>query len=223
MMATPHPEVEPASIATSVANGVLPPTKKVKAEEGARFGEQTFAAHIEAATVAKPLAKKSTAPKKTKAEVEQAKVAKGIAGKLAVLDSTQLSKVIMALFDNGTVSADALELVLPQPDMEPLFSEGRRLVQLIRRALPNSRWGSSTNAFGYKRAASANNAAKKYIVDNAKVFRTSKQWASAISYVEGMLEVAKDMEVFDQPEHYKARTTAIETLVKLRMDAEAKL
>ena len=107
--------------------------------------------------------------------------------------------------------------------MSVYVKEGERLQAAIRRALPNSRWGSCTDHYGYKRCASAANACKKYIVDHAKTFKAAKQWQAAREYATRMMPVARGMVDFDRPEDCKARNGAIDTLTALKAEAETKL
>jgi hypothetical protein len=173
----------------------------------------------------------SAGPKRTpvtsKAATAEAKAAaaslKGIVAKLVVLDRQQLSGVLQALLETGAVSPEKIESLLPAPDMSAYVKEGERLSAAIRRALPNSRFGSSTDHYGYKRCASANNACKKYIVDNAKLFKSAKQWQAAREYAVAMLPVARGMVEFQVPGDCKARNSAIDNLTSLKAEAESKL
>ena len=178
------------------------------------------------------IAKTATAEAKATGEGAKAKAAgakaasaalKGVIAKLGVLDRQQLAGVLQALLENGTVPPEKVETLLPSPDMSAYVKEGERLSAAIRRALPNSRYGSCTDHYGYKRCASANNACKKYIVDNAKVFKSAKQWQAALEYAMAMLPVAQGMVDFDLPEDCKARNAAIDQLTSLMTEAESRL
>ena len=149
--------------------------------------------------------------------------AKTVIAKLGVLDRAQVTAILKTLVESGKVAPADIDSLMPAPDMGVYVKEGQRLANAISRALPNSRWGSSTDHYGYKRCASANNACKKYIVDHAKVFKTAKQWASALEYANAMLPVARDMVHFDLPDDCKARDAAISTLTALKAEAEGKL
>jgi hypothetical protein len=168
-----------------------------------------------------PPAKKSKTAAAAEAKAAAAEV-KAVTGKLAVLDRAQLQQVVGTLLSSGAVSASAVEAVMPAPDMEPLFKEGQRLANAIRRALPNSRWGSCTDHYGYKRCASANNACKKFICDHAKSFKAAKQWPASRDYAEGMLDIANGMVHFNCPDDNKARDAAIGALTALHEEAVSK-
>ena len=172
-----------------------------------------------------PAAKKAKAEAKVAAAAAKSAAAdnKSVIARLGVLDKAQLTAVLKGLVESGKVSAGDIEGVLPAPDMSTYVKEGERLSTAIRRALPNSRWGSCTDHYGYKRCASANNACKKYILDNAKVFKAAKQWPTALEYAAAMLPVARGMVSFDLPDDCKARDAAIATLTALKAEAEGKL
>jgi len=167
-------------------------------------------------SVAPPSAKKPKAP-------SAAAEAKATAAKLAVLDRAQLQALLKSLLEAGSVLPAEVESLLPAPDMSAYTKEGERLCNAIRRALPNSRWGSCTDHYGYKRCASAANAAKKYIVDHAKVFKSSKQWPAALEYANAMLPVANGMVEFDLAADCKARDAAIGALTSLKAEAMGKM
>ena len=128
--------------------------------------------------------------------------AKALLPRLEVLEPRQLAQLVCSLVDagNGMVAVitqrrqgsqwrgdcilghvdDAtVYALLPSADLEPVLKECEKLVNAIRRALPNSRWGSCTDHFGYKRCASAVNTAKRKILEGAKQFKGAKQWATA--------------------------------------------
>ena len=149
--------------------------------------------------------------------------AKTVIAKLGVLDRAQVTAILKALVESGKVAPADIDGLMPAPDMGVYVKEGQRLANAISRALPNSRWGSCTDHYGYKRCASAANACKKYIVDHAKVFKSAKQWPAALEYATAMLPVARDMVDFDLPEDCKARDAAISTLTALKAEAEVKL
>ena len=62
---------------------------------------------------------------------------------------------------DGTLQPEQIMQKLPGADLQPLLDECQRLVNAIRRHLPNSRYGSCTDNYGYKRCAAANNAAAR--------------------------------------------------------------
>ena len=73
--------------------------------------------------------------------------------KLNTLDKSQLSQLVCTLVANDLVSQDAVESFLPAADLEPLLLDLQKAVNAIRKALPNSRFGSSADHYGFKRAS----------------------------------------------------------------------
>lgn len=126
------------------------------------------------------------------------------------------------LLEQGHVNSTLVESILPAPDLTPLLAEGTRLSSAIRKALPNTRWGSSTDHYGYKRCSSAVQECKKFILENAKAFKQAKQWECSRDYCVRMAPVAKSMVRFDVESDTKVRTTVIEQLKKFREEAEKK-
>lgn len=199
---------------------VPPPAKAMKTPTAATAA----ATKTKSVTAPEPSTAKAPTAKEMAAAAKAANAAtKAVIAKLGVLDRSQLADVVKRLLENGSVPASAVDALLPAPDMSLYVKEGARLCNAICRALPNSRWGSCTDHYGYKRCASANNAAKKYIVDHAKVFKTAKQWQAAREYCIAMLPVARNMVDFDCVDDRKAKNATIETLQKLKIEAESKL
>tara|TARA_B110000503_G_scaffold140470_1_gene231435 strand:+ start:250 stop:591 length:342 start_codon:yes stop_codon:yes gene_type:complete len=106
--------------------------------------------------------------------------------------------------------------------LTPLLAEGTRLSSAIRKALPNTRWGSSTDHYEYKRCSSAVQECKKFILENAKAFKQAKQWECSRDYCVRMAPVAESMVRFDVESDTKVRTMVIEQLKKFREEAEKK-
>jgi hypothetical protein len=172
--------------------------------------EKAFRRAHEAATNAKT--KKSFRPE-TKALMQR----------LQVLEQTQLAQIICSLVDGGHVVDDAVLQLIPSADLEPMLKECQKQVNAINRALPNSRWGSCTDHFGYKRCASAVNAAKRKLLEGAKQFKGAKQWSTAKEYAERALPIARDMVEFDCAGDNGARDSVIAELQKLQQEAAGHL
>ena len=127
--------------------------------------------------------------------------AKALLPRLEVLEPRQLAQLVCSLVDagNGMVAVNTqrrqgsqwrgdcilghvddatVYALLPSADLEPMLKECEKLVNAIRRALPNSRWGSCTDHFGYKRCASAVNTAKRKSFRAPSSLKGAKQWAA---------------------------------------------
>uniref|UniRef100_A0A7S3FDN9 Uncharacterized protein n=1 Tax=Haptolina ericina TaxID=156174 RepID=A0A7S3FDN9_9EUKA len=148
---------------------------------------------------------------------------KALMQRLQVLEQAQLAQMICSLVDGGHVADEAVVKLIPSADLDPMLKECEKLVNAIRRALPNSRWGSCTDHFGYKRCASAVNTAKRKLLEGAKQFKGAKQWSTAKEYSERALPIARDMVVFDCVDDNGARNTVISELQKLQQEAEAQM
>ena len=158
-----------------------------------------------------------------KAKAAMCAPAKALLPMLQVLDKAQLAQLVCQLVDDGEVDEAAVLSRLPSADLEPILAECEKCVKAIRRALPNSRWGSCTDNYGYKRCKSAVATAKRKLLEGAKQFKTSKQWATAKDFATRALPIARDMVVFDHHDNNGARTAAIDALTKLREEAASKL
>lgn len=147
-------------------------------------------------------------------------VSKALAPRLSVLDKAQLIELVTGLVDEGSLTASAVEAHLPTADLGPTLKECERLVRKIGSSLPRSRYGSSTDHFGYKRCASAAQAAKKALVDGGAALKKAKQWDIAATYAHRALPIADSMVEFDRPEDNGARNAAIKYLTELKAESE---
>eukprot|EP00944_MAST-04C_sp_MAST-4C-sp1_P014673 g14673.t1 len=143
--------------------------------------------------------------------------------KLNILDKGEIVHIISKMLSSGEIKESSINKHIPKPDMNIHFNKARALTTEIYCALPYSRYGSKTDNFGFKRAKSANNAAKKYILDNAKVLKKSKQWTAVKEYATGMIPIAESMVEFDDEKNNAARNKVKETLVKMQKEANKKL
>lgn len=176
------------------------------AQVAASLAEQGLAAY-EAAfrkTVATLRVKKARAALPT--------AAKDLDAKLSVLDKAQLVHLVQDLIANGSLDAAAVAAALPAPDLAPKLAECARLVRLISKSLPYTKYGSKYDHFGYKRCATAVNAAKKALIDSGNELARCKQWAVALKYGNDALVIAEEMPTWNQDSDNGARTAVFKFL-----------
>ena len=101
--------------------------------------------------------------------------------------------------------------------------ELEKLVKAISRALPNSRWGSCTDNYGYKRCASACNTAKRKFLEGVKQYKSSKQWGAAKEFADRALPIAHQMVVFDNEANNGARSAVLAALKTLQTEAQGQM
>lgn len=146
---------------------------------------------------------------------------RALESRLTALDKGQLVELVLKLADKDRAAVEAL---LPsQGDVAPVLADLDRKVKAIAKALPNSRFGSNTDTYGYKRAASANAAAKKAFMDAISTYKKAKAWATAAAFADRALPVARNMVHFNSPDHNKARDAVAEALLKLQAEAKSHL
>ncbi|KAJ1620443.1 hypothetical protein T492DRAFT_888719, partial [Pavlovales sp. CCMP2436] len=81
-------------------------------------------------------------------------------------------------------------------------------------------YGSSNDHFGYKRCASAVQAAKKALVDAGNVYKKTKQWPIALEFATKAILIAEDMPGWIQESDNGAKKAAIKFLKELKAEAE---
>ena len=149
--------------------------------------------------------------------------AKALLPKLEVLDKSQLATLVCTLVDAGHVAPQSVLDAMPSADLEPLLKELEKLVNAISRALPNSRWGSCTDNYGYKRCASACNTAKRKFLESVKQYKSSKQWGAAKEFADRALPIARNMVVFDHDGNNGARSAVLTALTALQAEAHGNM
>jgi len=149
--------------------------------------------------------------------------AKALLPKLEVLDKAQLATLVCTLVDAGHVAPQSVIDAMPSADLEPLLKELEKLVSAISRALPNSRYGSCTDHFGYKRCASACNTAKRKFLEGVKQYKSSKQWGAAKEFADRALPIARQMVVFDHDGNNGARSAVLTALTALQAEAQGNM
>jgi hypothetical protein len=160
-------------------------------------------------------------------EAKRVRASLGVEGKvlassLSVLEKGQLVDLVIGLVADGAVSSDAVSAKMPGADLQPVLDECQRLVNAIRRHLPNSRWGSCTDNYGYKRCAAANNAAARAFKTHAADLKKAAQWGVAAAFADKALPIARGMVEWDSEANNGARNSAIDALTKLKQEADAK-
>lgn len=148
---------------------------------------------------------------------------RALEARLAVLDKAQVVDLVLALVDANAALRPAVEALLPKADCGPVIADLEAKVRAISKALPNSRYGSNTDKYGYGRASAANQAAKKAFLEAVASYRKSKQWAAAAAFADRATPVAARMADFDHAPHNAARNAVAEALLKLKTEARAHL
>ncbi|XP_076325339.1 uncharacterized protein LOC143233233 [Tachypleus tridentatus] len=117
---------------------------------------------------------------------------------------------------------------LPSPDLQPLENNLNNLQRNIYKSFPNTRWGSSRDAFCYRRVRIHLEAFKKACVQQGRQLIESQQWGSAVDYVMLAWNYVKHLPDWDESTHncikaqcFKTLSTQCMTSVKkMAMDME---
>ena len=80
---------------------------------------------------------------------------KEIKNQLKTLEKNQIIDIFMELLNkHESLTNETLELI-PKPDLSAMFKKHEKLIKAIERAKPNSRFGSTSDNYSYKRCKSA--------------------------------------------------------------------
>jgi hypothetical protein len=148
---------------------------------------------------------------------------KQLTARLEVLDKAQLVNVLVGLVADEALSTEQIIAKLPAADLQPVIDECQRLVNVVGRHLPNSRYGSDTDAYGYTRCAAANNAAARAFKQAATGYKKAGNWQVAAEFCEKALPIARGMIDWDNAEHNAAKKSVVDVLTTLQAEAAAKL
>uniref|UniRef100_A0A7S0RBS8 PHD-type domain-containing protein n=1 Tax=Pyramimonas obovata TaxID=1411642 RepID=A0A7S0RBS8_9CHLO len=144
---------------------------------------------------------------------------KQVEARLGVMERQQLADLLVLLLDTHPEILPTVEGALPPPDLKPALANAEKMVNAIRRALPNTRWGSSADAFCYRRCAGHVANAKQALVKPVQLYKAAKQWDLVVEYCTKALPLAENMIIWDDPTKRKARDSAIKTLTEAKEQA----
>lgn len=143
--------------------------------------------------------------------------------RLLSLSAAQLTDMLLDLVD-----IPQLQEAVPAPNVDELTTAVAKASRAVRKALPYSRYGSSTDEYGFKRARTANAALKKAVTDTLRRSDASTDPPSMLTVVDFLVYHLRDELVrFDNPKHNdwirvaekKAAATVVRAVKLLVKDA----
>lgn len=115
------------------------------------------------------------------------------------------------MLQNDEAIAEKFIESLPEVDITEYTNRLSDSSRAIQRALPNSRYGSSTDKYGYKRCSSAVTAFKTLFNEQFDALSDGPR-SSALKYCLKAISIIKDATYFDDSNHNKYK---IQCLIKL--------
>ncbi|KAK3272054.1 hypothetical protein CYMTET_19626 [Cymbomonas tetramitiformis] len=139
------------------------------------------------------------------------------------LEKVQLSQLLVDILDRHPELVSEVEERLPAADVEPVLANCQKLVNAIHRAMPNTRWGSSRDAFCQRRCGGHVTTAKAAIMKGLQIYKSCKQWDVALKFAERALPMAKEIPVWDDASKNGPREAVIKALDALIAEAQKKI
>lgn len=130
--------------------------------------------------------------------------------RLSALSCEQLTKLIENLVENHPELEE--EIALPSPDISNLLENLERCKSSIFKSFPNSRWGSSRDAFCYRRVKTHLDSFTKSCIDQGKQLESFESWTALIEYILKAWEIVDELPHWDNPDHNKTKNRCFKTL-----------
>lgn len=139
--------------------------------------------------------------------------------RLLGLSREQLADLLINVIADGSLPEETLLARVPAPSLRPVAAALKKANAAIRKSLPNSRFGSGTDAFCYRRCATHVTAFKKLITDEGKTLETAGHWPTVLRYCVLAWTEADESVTWDEPNHNAWRGVVQKNLDRLALKA----
>jgi len=133
------------------------------------------------------------------------------------LSQGQLADVLLGVVATGALTEADLLAALPPPDLSAVKERLAAANHLIRRAMPNSRWGSSTDEYAYRRCAAAVTAFKKLLAAETKAVEAAGHPRSVFVFCKVSADAIRATITWDNEAHNKWQAAAEKTRDRLAL------
>ncbi|XP_074653437.1 uncharacterized protein LOC141907628 [Tubulanus polymorphus] len=131
---------------------------------------------------------------------------------LKALTLQQMSELLLTIVNKHPDIEDEIRECLPAPDLKPLEDKLKYLEKNIFKSFPNTRWGSSRDAFCYRRVKTHLDAFKKTCSDQGRSLVQSHSWDSVVEYTCIAWYYINRLPVWDNSIHNKSQTQCYRNL-----------
>ncbi|OSX76082.1 hypothetical protein BU14_0207s0001 [Porphyra umbilicalis] len=137
--------------------------------------------------------------------------------RLVALSQGQLADVLLGVMATGALTEEDLLAALPPPDLSEVKERLAAANHLIRRAMPNSRWGSSADEYSYRRCAAAVTAFKKLLAAETKAIEAAGHPRSVFLFCEVSADAICATVTWENESHNKWQAAAEKTRDRLAL------
>jgi len=138
---------------------------------------------------------------------------------LNALTAAQLADMLVDALQFGALTEGGLLGSISVPDLRAVGKELGTVNCAITRWMPNSRWGSSTDTYAYRRASSAVAAFKRLLSSHAKAVEASGHWPSVFRFCDLVFKELNITITWDSPSHKTWQTRTAKMLDGLTLKA----
>ena len=133
-----------------------------------------------------------------------------------------LERFFNAQNDGGSLQKE-FEDTLPAIDLRPILQKHSKLLSAMRKAVPNSRFGSTRDNYCYNRCRGAIVEAKKAILEDGNKLVAANQWSSCLDYLVASIKNAEQFMVWNDAGNNKERDDLRKGLNKMYGTVEQSL
>ncbi|XP_070548257.1 uncharacterized protein [Ptychodera flava] len=140
-------------------------------------------------------------PKVKRQRVQRKQKEVALSTQLGGLTRQQLVDMMVSLKDSHPELEQEIRELMPAPDLTSMEQRLDSLQHNIYKAFPYTRWGSSRDAFCYRRVKVHLTAFKKECVDQGKTLMKSEFWETVIDYALMAWKFVEKLPDWDNPAH----------------------
>lgn len=167
---------------TTSSNGSRTPTRK-NAADGVRKRLLLSTSYVSSDPEDSPCPKGLTPSKTKKRKSINDASEKPFTRRLSALSSEQLTELLDNLINRHPELKEEVEKSLPKPDISHLIENLEYFRKNIFKSLPNSRWGSSRDAFCFRRVKTHVENFKSSCNTQGKQLQDAGSWEASLEYI----------------------------------------
>ncbi|XP_013383684.1 tethering factor for nuclear proteasome STS1 isoform X2 [Lingula anatina] len=161
--------------------------------------------------------KDPSSPKKQR--VQRRKKQTPLTTELQALTSEQLVSVVENIVQMHPELEQEIKAIIPSPDLTRMEDKLHQAERNIYKSFPNTRWGSSRDAFCFRRVKTHLEAFKKVCLDQGRVLLAAQAYEAVINYCLIAWEYVERLPNWDDYAHNKSKEQCFRTLSSQCMQA----
>lgn len=189
---------------TLSSNGSRTPTRK-SAADGVRKRLMLSTSYVSSDPEDSPCPKSIAPSSSKKCKSNKTASEMSIFRRLSALSSEQLADLVDNLINKHPDLKEEVEKSLPKPDISHLIENLEYFRKNVFKSLPNSRWGSSRDAFCFRRVKTHVENFKSSCISQGKQLQDTGFWESSLEYILEAWECVSNLPDWDNVAHNKSK------------------